>query len=142
VNGQLQAQTTVTFAQSYGTLTLYFGTSGQSFWDHKLNGRLDEVSLYNRALSAGDIAAIYAAGVAGKCKGPSGSSAQFLAPVVVNGSLRVTLSGEIGRSYGILASTNLQNWVQVATVTLTNGPASTNLPMSMSWRFYRAQLLP
>ena len=72
VNGQLQAQTNVTFAQNYGTLPLYFGTSGQSYWDHKLAGNLDEVSLYNRPLASNEIAAIYAAGAAGKCKAGSG----------------------------------------------------------------------
>ncbi|MDB6112980.1 MAG: hypothetical protein JWR69_4730, partial [Pedosphaera sp.] len=69
VNGNLEGQTNVAFAQDYGTLPLYFGTSGQSYWDHKLKGTLDEVSLYNRALSAAEIAAIYAAGTGGKCKG-------------------------------------------------------------------------
>jgi hypothetical protein len=70
VNGQLEAQATVGFAQDYGSLPLYFGTSGESYWDHKLSGELDEVSLYNRALGANEISAIYAAGAAGKCKGP------------------------------------------------------------------------
>jgi hypothetical protein len=68
VNGVLERQTNVTFAQDYGALPVYFGTSGQSFWDHKLNGFLDEVSLYNRALSSNEVAAIYSAGAAGKCK--------------------------------------------------------------------------
>ncbi len=68
INGQLQAQTNVSFPQDYGTLPLFFGTSGQSFWDRKLNGWLDEVSLYNRALSSNEIASIYAAEAAGKCK--------------------------------------------------------------------------
>ncbi len=72
VNGQLERQTNVTFAQDYGTLPLYFGTSGQSYWDHKLKGTLDEVSLYNRALSSNEIAALYAAGSGGKCKVASG----------------------------------------------------------------------
>ena len=71
VNGQLEGQTNADFPQDYGTLPLYFGTSGESYWDHKLNGLLDEVSLYNRALSAGEIAAIYAAGGSGKCKVPT-----------------------------------------------------------------------
>jgi hypothetical protein len=74
INGQLVGQTNVNFAQNYGTLPLYFGTSGQSSWDHKLKGSLDEVSLYNRTLSASEIAAIYAAGAAGKCKTVSGLS--------------------------------------------------------------------
>ena len=38
VNGRLESQTNVSFAQDYGTLPLYFGTSGQSYWDHKFNG--------------------------------------------------------------------------------------------------------
>jgi hypothetical protein len=70
VNGQLERQTNVTFAQDYGTLPLYFGSSGQSFWDRKLKGLLDEVSLYARALSSSEVAAIYAAGASGKCKEP------------------------------------------------------------------------
>ena len=68
VNGQLANQTNLTFAQDYGTFPLYFGTSGQSYWDRKLKGLLDEVSLYNRALSLSEIAAIYAAHSDGKCK--------------------------------------------------------------------------
>ena len=68
VNGQLERQTNVAFAQDYGTLPLFFGTSGQTFWDHKLRGALDEVSFYNRALSSNEIAAIYNAGASGKCK--------------------------------------------------------------------------
>ena len=68
VNGQLQNQATVGFAQDYGTIPLFFGTSGQSYWDHKLKGNLDEVSLYNRALNSAEILAIYNAGAAGKCR--------------------------------------------------------------------------
>jgi len=34
-------------------------------------GRIDEVEIFNRALSGGEIQAIYAAGSAGKCKSPS-----------------------------------------------------------------------
>ena len=57
INGQLQGQTSVGFAQDYGNTPLYFGTSGQSYWDRKFKGLLDEVSLYNRALSSDEIAA-------------------------------------------------------------------------------------
>ena len=75
VNGQLEAQTNVSFAQDYaGNWPVYFGSTGQSFWDGKLKGALDEVSLYNRALSSNEVAAIYAAGAQGKCKTPIGPS--------------------------------------------------------------------
>ena len=70
VNGQLQGQVGVSFPQDFGTNSLYFGTTGRSqFFDGKLNGLLDEVSLYNRALASNEIAAIYLAGASGKCKG-------------------------------------------------------------------------
>ncbi len=59
VNGNRESTNTVSFPQDYGTLPLYFGTSGQSYWDHKFSGLLDEVSLYNRALSSNEVAAIY-----------------------------------------------------------------------------------
>ena len=68
VNGQLESQVPVSFPQDYGATPLYFGSSGQSYWDHKFKGTLDEVSIYNRALTATEIGAIYAAGVMGKCK--------------------------------------------------------------------------
>jgi hypothetical protein len=68
VNGQLESQTNVSFPQDYGTNALFFGSSGQAYWDHKFRGLLDEITLYNRALSAGEIAAVHAAGDAGKCQ--------------------------------------------------------------------------
>jgi alpha-tubulin suppressor-like RCC1 family protein len=68
VNGVLERQTNVTFQQDYGNFPLYFGTSGQSYWDHKLKGSLDEVSIYGRALNSSEIASIYTAGTSGKCK--------------------------------------------------------------------------
>jgi hypothetical protein len=89
VNGHLESQTNVDFPMDYGTNALFFGSSGQSYWDHKFAGLLDEVSLYNCALSADEIAAIYAAGAAGKCREaavtvqpqnqtvPAGSSVNF-----------------------------------------------------------------
>lgn len=69
MNGHLEAQTNVDFPQDYGSNPLYFGTSGQAYYDRRLHGQLDEVSLYNRALSAAEVSALYAAGRSGKCKG-------------------------------------------------------------------------
>jgi hypothetical protein len=52
------------------------------------NGLIDEVSLYNRALSADEIAAIYNAGSAGKCDGPfpPGISVQPVGQTTLEGS--------------------------------------------------------
>ncbi len=69
-NGVLSAQAAVNFPQDYGNQPLYFGSSGVPSYDSKLKGKLDEVSLYNRALSAGEIAAAYASGADGRCKAP------------------------------------------------------------------------
>jgi hypothetical protein len=55
------------------TAPLTFGTSGQH---EPFGGLLDEVTFYNRALDDAEIAAIYAAGCAGKC------SQNCFAPVV------------------------------------------------------------
>ncbi len=47
------------------TAPLQFGTNPPR---QNYNGLLDEVSIYNRALSSNEVAAIYAAGSAGKCE--------------------------------------------------------------------------
>jgi hypothetical protein len=71
VNGVLEAQTNVSYPQDYTNLPLFLGSSGAVYYDRKLGGNLDEVSLYNRPLSSNEIAAIYAAGAAGKYKSPT-----------------------------------------------------------------------
>jgi hypothetical protein len=68
VNGVAEASATPGFALDYDTTPLFIGTTGT--WAPYLNmfgGMIDEGSIYNRALSAGEIAAIYNAGSAGKC---------------------------------------------------------------------------
>ncbi len=92
INGQLEAQASVDFAQNYGTQPLFFGTSGQSYWDRKFQGLLDEVSLYNRALSAGEIAALYNADSAGKCKAPSLTSQPQSQSVLIGGNVAFGVS--------------------------------------------------
>jgi hypothetical protein len=154
VNGQLDSQTNVSFPQDYGTNDLFFGSSGQAYWDRKLNGSLDEVSLYDRALDAGEVAGIYAAGSQGKCRAPNllvlppsqvcywGSSASFTS--VASGTLPssyqwqkdgVTVAGATASS---LTLTNLQLtnagsynvWVTSASGNATSGPASLNLKVA------------
>jgi hypothetical protein len=101
VNGLLQGQAAVGFAQDYGTLPLFFGTSGQSFWDHKLKGNLDEASLYSRALDSTEISAIYNAGAAGKCHGLAitAQPQSQTVPVGSNVFFGVTVSGTTPLAY-------------------------------------------
>jgi len=101
VNGQLETQTNVSFAQDYGTKPLYLGTSGDPGWDGKLKGSLDEVSLYNRVLSASEVMALYAASAAGKCRGLSITTQPQSQSVAVgsNATFTVTASGATPLSY-------------------------------------------
>jgi internalin A len=69
VNGLSESGASVGFAQDYANSSLYFGSSGNPLVDYKFCGRLDEVSLYNRSLSPTEVASLYRAGAAGKCKG-------------------------------------------------------------------------
>jgi len=140
VNGLLQGQASITFAQDYGNFPLYFGTSGESYWDHKLSGTLDEVSLYNRALSSNEISAIYAIGAAGKCKAASGPFFTLMGKS--GGNISFTLTGQSGQIYNILTSSDLKNWSTVATVTLSNSTAVVTQPVVAARQFYRAMLVP
>ena len=62
--------------------------SYRSFEGANLNGLVDEVEIYNRALSAAEIQRIYNAGSAGKCKALSGFSSFFIKKLDIDFSLR------------------------------------------------------
>jgi hypothetical protein len=77
VNGVLEGSAVAGFPMDYGIEPVYFGTTGQGF-DGRLDGALDEVSIYNKALSSNEIAAIYLAGSAGKCPPISSAMAPYI----------------------------------------------------------------
>jgi len=145
VNGKLESEISVDFPVGYGNFPLYFATTGQSYWDHKFGGALDEVALYNRALSADEIAAIYAAGRHGKCKTPT-LVAMELSPGMSQPPPRfpaLTIAGLAGQAYGIQAASSLlgptNRWVGLTNLML---PGSTDVwldpaPASSQQRFYR-----
>jgi hypothetical protein len=154
VNGQLDSQANVTFPQDYGTNDLFFGSSGQAYWDRKLNGLLAEVSLYNQALDADEVAGIYAAGSQGKCRTPTvlvqpprqicywGGSGSFTA--VASGSPPSSYQWQkdgvaiTGATASSLTLTNLQLtntgsymvWVTSAFGNATSAPASLGLKVA------------
>jgi hypothetical protein len=72
VNGVLEGQAPVTVTVDYGSRPIFIGTSGETVFDGKLDGIVDEPSIYNRALSSAEIAALYEAGSAGKCASATG----------------------------------------------------------------------
>jgi hypothetical protein len=91
--------------------------------DNPFDGRIDEVSIYNRALTGAEIAAIYNAGILGKCGLPPTILAQPLSQGAAEGAnvaLSVTAGGTPPLAYqwsfnltNILGATN-------AELTLTN----------------------
>jgi Concanavalin A-like lectin/glucanases superfamily/Immunoglobulin I-set domain/PQQ-like domain len=122
INGQLEGQAAVNFAQDYATLPLYFGTSGQASWDHKFQGALDEVSLYNRALSSNEITAIYQGGAAGKCKSLArAATATAQITSVTATTVTLTFSAPPNVPYAVERATNIFGpWTTLGT---TNTPA-------------------
>jgi hypothetical protein len=121
---------------SGSTAALRFGTNPPR---QNYSGLLDELSMYNRALSSNEVAAIYAAGSAGKCHGPAIISIAMYAGV--------TFSGVVGQTYGVQYTSDLSNtngWVGVTNITMT---ASTCLwydsqSAGLAQRFYRVVLGP
>jgi hypothetical protein len=101
-------------------------------------GIVDEVSIYNRALLAGEIAAIYNAGSAGKC-------VIKYSPVTLqrraDGTVLLEAQGSPGESFDIQASADLINWLDLGSVLAdTNGLMQfedTNAPQYNA-RFYIA----
>jgi Concanavalin A-like lectin/glucanases superfamily len=125
VNGVLEDQTSVDFPVSYGNHPLYFADTGESYYDPKFAGALDEVGLYNRALSSNEIYAIYAAGRNGKCKMPTALALDLATNTSppVQTYPQVTIGGLPGQTYGIQAAASLpassNDWVGLTNLTLS-----------------------
>lgn len=145
VNGVLANQTSVDFPVGYGNHPMYLATTGESYYDHKFGGALDEIGFYDRALSSNEIAAIYAAGPSGKCKMPVAVALGMTndASQPPQSLAQVTVAGLAGQSYGIQAASSLSassnDWVG-----LTNQTLSTSAdiwvdpnPATDGQRFYR-----
>jgi hypothetical protein len=140
VNGVLEAQTPVTFPQSYGPFPLYFSDTGENYYDPKFCGALDEVSLYNRALASNEIYAIYAAGRSGKAKKPTMISYGTGGPQT--NQIQLLVAGIPGQTYGVQATSALgasNTWTGLTNVVLS---ASSNLwtdpaPDTDPAKFYR-----
>ncbi|HSU54759.1 MAG TPA: LamG-like jellyroll fold domain-containing protein [Candidatus Dormibacteraeota bacterium] len=84
--GVLYVNGAVVYSHNLGVFTpqtsfdLYFGLRPSSQYPSIYNGLLDEVSLYSRALSEGEIQAIVAAGTAGKCASSNPAPTNCIVP--------------------------------------------------------------
>jgi hypothetical protein len=93
---------------------------GSAVW----NGQIDEVELFNRALSQAEIQAIYNAGSAGKC---AHSLLQLQITAIQHfsdGSVQLTLAGTVGSSCQVDKSGDLATWSDLGTVQFTNSRAT------------------
>ena len=134
-NGVLQG----TLANNIPLPRAYLGagyvSSSARFVDFML-GTMDEVMVFNRALSAAEINAIYSAGSAGLCRAPEFTGC--LQPGT--GQVGLNLRGQTGKNFSIYASTDLLNWAPLATVPNPSGAAQfvDYAVTNMAKRFYRA----
>ena len=112
-----------------------------------MQGLLDEISIYNRALGANELLAIYQAGSQGKCQAGQNSQRLGIEQVGFNSSGQFQfqiLGGQVGATIQVQASADLAHWTNLWQTINTNGVASFTDPNSTHnlRRFYRANLNP
>ena len=136
VDGSPQAQASDTYiTQSTGSLS--FGRKGESYTNPGfLQGTIDEVMIFNRALSGTEVQTISLAADNGVCK-----PIRFISVGRPTGSsIQLNLKGPVADDYGIDGSTDLLNWIPITTLSNPEGKISfvdTNT-MNFERRFFRA----
>lgn len=114
VNGVLDTNLAFTASIPTNALALRLGadlSTGSLF-----KGVIDEVMLFNRALTAAEIQSIYNAGTNGSCKG-----AGFTSIVAAPGQIQLKLGGRTGAIFEVDSSQDFINWFELGTVTNTTG---------------------
>ncbi|MDB6124647.1 MAG: Immunoglobulin I-set domain protein [Pedosphaera sp.] len=104
------------------------------------SGAIDEVCIYNRALTAAEIQAVYNADSAGMYKGGEFTGINLLPAR----QIQLGLEGKTGGKFQIDFSTNLIFWSPLTVLTNINGTATfTDFSATNSrQRFYRSVLVP
>jgi hypothetical protein len=111
-----------------------FVSSSSKFVDYML-GSLDELMLFNRALSASEISALYAAGSSGLVRVPEFTSSKPLA----GSQFQMTLRGQTGKNFSIYTSQNLLNWTFLTSLANPTGSLPfTDTTATNVFKFYRA----
>jgi hypothetical protein len=111
------------------------GSKTYRLFADRMLGSLDEIQVFNRALSASEISAIYNAGSAGLVRAP-----QFTSVVSTNsGQIQLNLRGQTGKTFTLYASTNLLlNWTSLGTIPNPIGATNyTDSTVSSPQKFYR-----
>jgi hypothetical protein len=111
------------------------GSKTYRLFADRILGSLDEIQVFNRALSASEIAAIYNAGSAGLVRAPQFTSVAF----TNSGQIQLNLRGQTGKTFTLYASTNLLlNWTLLGTIPNPIGATNyTDSTASSPQKFYR-----
>jgi hypothetical protein len=144
LDGAPVASGTVTESIVYDTRPLVIGAdieNGSYAFFH--NGFIDEVTLYDRPLSAMEIASIHRADSVGRCTStPTLTNfAQLIAPTWSNGVFRTTIVAQNQAARAVvLASENLVTWTPIQTNAPFTGTFLLVDPSATTNRFYRLRI--
>ncbi len=148
LDGVAVAASAVTGSIVYDTRPFIIGADiengSPAFFHH---GQIDEVTLYDRALSAGDLAAIYAADSIGRCAltMPPAPVVRLLNSSWSNGVFQAVITAPMSAARAIVeASGDLQTWTPIQTNAPFTGMFLLVDPAAVapSNRFYRVRLEP
>ncbi len=134
VNGALQSTLTNTLPLPRAYIGAGYVNTSARFVDF-MQGGLDEILLYNRALSGPEISAIAAAGSAGLVRIPEFTGIEQLP----NGQMRVQVKGQTGKSFTIYGSINLLNWGSMGALANPAGSIQFTNNLFNPGLFYRAK---
>jgi hypothetical protein len=101
-------------------------------------GLIDEVMLFNRALTAAEIQSIYNAGANGLCKGASIESLN----VIPGSQVLVNMKGRTGAAFQLESSFDFSIWVPIITLTNSTGTLQYNDTSAKDYpmNFYRVTI--
>jgi GH25 family lysozyme M1 (1,4-beta-N-acetylmuramidase) len=97
-----------------------------------MQGSLDEIQVYHRALSGSEIAAIYNVGSAGLVRLP-----EFIGVNTGNGQIQLELMGQTGKTFTLYDSTDLLNWTLLGAVSNPTGAIQYQDSTGGPQKFYR-----
>lgn len=110
-NGSLVGTITTNIPLPRGYIGVGYANSSAKFVDYML-GNLDEIMLFNRALSVSEINAISAAGSSGLVRAPEFTGIQSLG----SSQFQLNLRGLTGKNFTIYSSQDLLAWTRLTSV--------------------------
>jgi len=133
-NGALVGTLTTNIPLPRAYIGVGYANSSAKFVDYML-GSLDELMLFNRALSPSEISAISAAGSSGLVRAPEFTGIQSLG----NGQAQLNLRGQTGKNFNLYTSQDLVNWTFLTSVAnLAGSLLFTDNSATNALQFYRA----